>query len=144
MGAGASTPSLPQESNTASSLGPNHDRISQDLFPKKQIYGLRVLHEPPKALVDIVFIHGLTGNSYDTWLEMKSGIYWPTQLLSKDVPDARIMTFGYDADVMKFLGPVGQNNIRDHALNLLGDLAARRAKDESVGSSLSCNRVINS
>jgi hypothetical protein len=63
---------------------------------------------------------------------MESGVYWPTQLLSKDIPDARIMTFGYDADVMKFLGPVGQNNIRDHELNLLGDLAAQRDEDGSV------------
>jgi hypothetical protein len=117
--------------------GPSYHQISQeDLFPKKQIYGLRILHEPPEPLVDIIFVHGLTGNSYDTWLEMRSGIYWPVQLFSKDVPDARIMAFGYDADVTKFLGPVGQNNIRDHASNLLGDLAARRAEDDSVGDSL--------
>ncbi|KAI9760567.1 MAG: hypothetical protein M1840_002382 [Geoglossum simile] len=70
----------------------------QDIFPNRQVYGLRVLHQPAEPVVDIIFIHGLTGNSYDAWLEAKSGIYWPIQLLGRDVPDARIMSFGYDAD----------------------------------------------
>ncbi|KAK3901199.1 hypothetical protein C8A05DRAFT_35131 [Staphylotrichum tortipilum] len=36
------------------------------------------------------------------------------------------MAFGYDADVTKFVGPVSQNNVRDHAFDLIGDLAAIR------------------
>jgi hypothetical protein len=131
------------EEDMAGSLGavegPTSCQISQeDLFPGGQIYGLRVLHEPAEPLADIIFVHGLTGNSFGTWWEAKSGIYWPIQLFSKDVPNTRIMAFGYDADVTKFLGPVGQNNIRDHASNLLGDLAARRAEDNSVSSSFYC------
>jgi hypothetical protein len=117
--------------------GTSYHPISQeDLFPNNQIHGLRVLYQPPNPLVDIIFVHGLTGDSYNTWLQPTSGIYWPVQLLSKDISDARIMTFGYDADVTKFLGPVGQNNLRDHASNLLAELAARRAEDNSVSSSL--------
>jgi hypothetical protein len=116
--------------------GTRYHPISQeDLFPNNQIYGLRVLYQPPNPLVDIIFVHGLTGDSYNTWLQPTSGIYWPVQLLSKDISDARIMAFGYDADVTKFLGPVGQNNLRDHASNLLAELAARRAEDNSASSS---------
>jgi hypothetical protein len=115
----------------------NYNPVSQeDLFPNNQVHGLRVLYQPSNPLVDIIFVHGLTGDSYNTWLQPTSGIYWPVQLLSKDISDARIMTFGYDADVTKFLGPVGQNNLRDHASNLLAELAARRAEDNSVSSSL--------
>jgi len=106
--------------------------LRERLFPNGHIYGLRVLHEPAEPLVDIVFVHGLTGDSYDTWFEVKSGIYWPVHLLSQDVPDARILAFGYDADVTKFLGPVSQNNLRDHASALLGELAAMRSEDDSV------------
>lgn len=117
--------------------GTSYHPISQeDLFPNNQIHGLRVLYQPPNPLVDIIFVHGLTGDSYNTWLQSTSGIYWPVQLLSKDISDARIMTFGYDADVTKFLGPVGQNNLRDHASNLLAELAARRAEDNSASTSL--------
>jgi len=91
---------------------------------------LRVLHNPAEPLVDIIFVHGLTGDSYNTWLEAESGIYWPVHLLSKDVPDARIMTFGYDADVTKFLGPVSQNNLCNHASALLKELAAVQSEDD--------------
>jgi hypothetical protein len=109
------------------------DGLQQELFPGKQHYGLRVLHRPSGPVSgDVVFIHGLTGNSYDTWVS-RGGVYWPTQLLARDFPDARIMTFGYDADVTRLLGPVSQNNVRDHAANLIADLAAIRAQDGSVG-----------
>jgi hypothetical protein len=110
----------------------SQSNLRDELFPSGQTYGLRVLHEPPNPIVDIVFIHGLTGDSYDTWLERKSGIYWPKGLLCKDVPDARIMAFGYDADVTKILGPVSQNRLADHAGSLLADLANTRDKEESV------------
>lgn len=110
--------------------------LRERLFPNGETYGLWVLHEPSEPLVDIIFVHGLTGNSYNTWLEAGSEIYWPLHLLSKDVPDARILAFGYDADIAKFLGPVSQNKLRDHASALLGELAAVRSEDDSVSSSL--------
>lgn len=75
--------------------------------PHGETHGLRVLYQPPdvsKTLVDIVFVHGLTGDSYNTWLEKETQTYWPKDILSVDVPDARILAFGYDADVTKILG----------------------------------------
>ncbi|KAK4160240.1 hypothetical protein QBC43DRAFT_293131 [Cladorrhinum sp. PSN259] len=81
-----------------------------DLFPEDQVYGLRILHTPQNASTgDIIFLHGLTGNSYDTWTSRK-GVYWPTELLTNDFPNVRIMAFGYDADVTRLLGPVSKNN----------------------------------
>ncbi|KAH0538139.1 hypothetical protein FGG08_005247 [Glutinoglossum americanum] len=94
----------------------------------------QVLYQPANAsetLVDIIFVHGLTGDSYNTWLEAESGTYWPVHLLCQSVPDARTMAFGYDADVAKFLRPVSQSNLRDHASTLLGDLADKRIGAES-------------
>jgi hypothetical protein len=81
--------------------------------------------------VDIIFTHGLIGNPFTTWVA-STGTYWPTQLLPLDMPHARILSFGYDADVTRFLGPVGQNNVREHAATLISDLAAVRAQDHSV------------
>lgn len=80
----------------------------------------------------IVFVHGLTGNARNTWLHQKSGVYWPVDLLSRDVPDARLLAFGYDADVVNFWSPVSQNRVANHALNLLGGLARQREKSDSV------------
>lgn len=102
-----------------------------ELFPHNQVYGLRVLYTPPSPLIDIIFTHGLTGHPYSTWAA-GTDTFWPTQLLPRDIPNARILSFGYDADVMRFFGPVGQNSVREHAGSLISDLAAVRAEDDSV------------
>ncbi|KAL2044672.1 hypothetical protein N7G274_002446 [Stereocaulon virgatum] len=39
------------------------------------------------------------------------------------------MTWGYDADVMRFLGPVGQGNIQDHAKALNRDISQERFEE---------------
>ncbi|KAI9855850.1 MAG: hypothetical protein M1813_009369 [Trichoglossum hirsutum] len=96
-------------------------------------YGLDILYEPPdhsKAVVDIVFIHGLTGSSNKTWLD-KNGLYWPIELLSKDISDTRILAFGYNADMVNFWNPASQNRISNHALDLLGDLSRLRLGTDS-------------
>jgi protein SERAC1 len=49
----------------------------------------------------IVLVHGLTGSSHETWLD-KTGVHSPTTILSQDIDDARILAFGYDADVVRF------------------------------------------
>ena len=52
-----------------------------------QEYRVRVLHDNSKnACVNTVFVHGLTGNAYSTWLHKETGIHWPSQLLGQDVP----------------------------------------------------------
>ena len=110
-------------------------RSFYEMFPHGGTIGLRVLHTPTNTsnnLVDIIFVHGLTGTSYDTWLDEKSKTNWPVHLLHHSLPNAQIMAFGYNADVAKFIGPVGQNNLRDHALTLLGDLGRISREPESV------------
>ncbi|KAI1758095.1 hypothetical protein F4782DRAFT_536756 [Xylaria castorea] len=94
------------------------------VFASKQTRGLRVLKEPEEpGDIEIIFIHGLTGDSYRTWLH-PSGIYWPRDLLPDDIPGARILSFGYDADVAKIAGGVGQGSLRNHASTLVAEYAA--------------------
>ena len=71
----------------------------------------------------IVFVHGLTGHQLSTWTAVGATVPWPSLLLPKDIPEARISAFGYDADVTKLLGQAGQNTIRQHAKSLLAGLA---------------------
>ncbi|KAK5124654.1 hypothetical protein LTR85_001367 [Meristemomyces frigidus] len=85
-------------------------------------YGLVVVVNPADALVDIVFVHGITGNRRKTWTH-SNGTFWPEQLLPQDIPGARVLTFGYDADLVGTLRPVGQGRLRDHASALALDLA---------------------
>ena len=61
-----------------------------------------------------------------------SGTYWPATLLSCDVPNSRILSFGYDADVVNFWNPTSQNRIGNHASNMLGDLTRLREKSDTV------------
>lgn len=107
----------------------SHRELGRMLFPGGDKVGIRVLYAPEKPVIDLVFIHGLKGDSYSTWLDTRSGTYWPVHLLQYDVPNARIMTFGYNADPVKGPGSVGQNDLRDHAYTLLGDLARVRRAD---------------
>lgn len=75
-------------------------------------------------------MHGLTGNREDTW--KRDGILWPQDLLPKRLPEARIMTFGYDANVIAFLSAASQNRIASHGQNLLSSLADVRDESETV------------
>ena len=60
-------------------------------------------------------------------------VLWPQSLLSTDVPNARIMTFGYDADVTKLdSSQVTNGTMESHAADLCVALARRRADTDSV------------
>ncbi|KAH0533344.1 hypothetical protein TsFJ059_001927 [Trichoderma semiorbis] len=70
--------------------------------------GLSVVYEAENSppIVDIVFVHGLQGhprkrkekkqNSPENDDQFKP-IFWPADLLPKECPNARILTFGYDS-----------------------------------------------
>jgi hypothetical protein len=93
------------------------------------------------TLCSIVFVHGLTGNREETWTEKSAAQPWPGLLLPKDIPEARISTFGYDADVAKFLGTASQNRIRDHGRNLLADIADLRENSDTVGTATDISKL---
>ena len=80
----------------------------------------------------LVFVHGLGGHWYNTW--SKNGVFWPRDLLSRDVQNVRIIVFGYDSDVVRFFGQVSRNQIRDHARTLVADLRRCRKKEDEVRS----------
>ena len=80
----------------------------------------------------LVFVHGLGGHWHSTW--SKNGVFWPRDLLSKDVQNARIIVCGYDSDVVKLFGGVSQNQILDHSRTLIADLRRCRKKGDEVHS----------
>lgn len=106
---------------------PIHDDTNDvDSIAEDDSYGIKVLHNPASAYVDIVFVHGLTGNAHRTWFHKESRVLWPRDLLSLDLPNSRIMKFGYDADVFSFVGYAAQDNMSGYANGLLGGLAGQR------------------
>lgn len=102
-----------------------------DGLSKTDSYGVKVLFDPPSPAIDVVFIHGLTGSAYSTWLHRDSGTHWPRDLLKSDLSHARIMTFGYDADIARFWGQAAQDGISGYANDLLGKLARKRVSSVS-------------
>lgn len=90
-------------------------------------YGVKVLYDGGiEASLDIVFLHGLTGNAYNTWLHKGTGVHWPSQLLHQDLPDVRILSFGYDADIVNLWGPASTSRLSNHSENMVGDLVRKR------------------
>lgn len=88
--------------------------------------GLTVLAERPEATIDIAIIHGLNGNPKKTWTH-RTGFYWPWEL-SKSIPNARVMLFGYDTAISS----EGRKNfvrIRGLAESLLQGLRTQRVTD---------------
>ncbi|KFY40830.1 hypothetical protein V495_05241 [Pseudogymnoascus sp. VKM F-4514 (FW-929)] len=107
---------------------------AQKAIKKGANLGLQELYAPPSGLtpaVDIVFLHGLTGNAYNTWYHDASQIHWPNKLLKEDIPDARILTFGYDADVTNWYKAASVNRIGNHAESLLGSVTRFRERTQS-------------
>lgn len=62
--------------------------------------------------------------------------FWPQSLLPRVIPDAKISTWGYDANIDGFLSSASQNTIHQHAQNLLSDLADLSGTDVEVSSML--------
>jgi hypothetical protein len=59
-----------------------------------------------------------------------SAVYWPRDLLPKAIPDARILTYGYDTNIKPRLGsPQSQTTVYDIAWNFLIALEASRRDD---------------
>lgn len=83
------------------------------------------------TLISIVFVHGITGHREHTWAAPGSRP-WPEKLLPEKLPQARILSFGYDAGVIGWRSRLSGNRIGDHAKNLLAALAAHREADDTV------------
>lgn len=86
-----------------------------------------------------MFVHGLIGNRENTWTRnagKKNACFWPQDLLpdaDSGIANARIATWGYDADVVnkRPFRVVSNNTIEQHAVNLCTDLANVRGEKKT-------------
>lgn len=67
-----------------------------------------------------------TTGEANTPSKSQSHIFWPGDLLPVALPDARIFTWGYDANVTSVFSFASQSTVSQHAKQLLADLAAVR------------------
>lgn len=84
--------------------------------------------------LSIVFVHSLTGNRELMWIAKGAAACWLELFLINDLPEARIITYGYDADVVNFWSMASQNTIGGQVQKLLSSLANLRDSTNTVGS----------
>ncbi|KAK1509212.1 ankyrin repeat protein [Colletotrichum costaricense] len=107
-------------------------RIAQAAARKQDCYGLKILVPQPSdrtGCVDIVAIHGLNGHREETWMHADTRLQWlsDSSCLPKDMPTARILTFGYNS---KTYFSRSESEIPDFASELLWALKAQRTSEE--------------
>ena len=89
-------------------------------------FGLFELVIPPKEshTLDVVFVHGLGGSWNDTWIT-STGVLWPKEWLAFDVPNARILSYGYPNDKAFWDEHAGRMSLADRADNFFLQLKWR-------------------
>lgn len=96
---------------------------------KASAHGLKVVAEGEQPVVDIVAVHGLNGHRDETWTAA-NGTHWLRDLLPKDIPNARIFCWGYDANTHG--KRVSHQFLHDHAEQLVSDLCLRRKRTNTT------------
>ncbi|WP_292717254.1 ABC-three component system protein [Mesorhizobium sp.] len=84
----------------------------------------------PKAIFDVVFVHGLTGDYRETWTH-KNGTFWP-RWLADDFSSLNVYSAGYDSSIfLNFLKGDGAS-LADRATMLLDRLLSRKAPNRPI------------
>ena len=115
-------------------------RVDHDDF----VLGLRKLDRmesyPPQrcvgaAAIDIIFVHGLGGSAIKAWAHAKSQQFWPEWIMEiPELSEARLYTFGYDANWMNIFGPQNALGVQGFAAQLLDNLSLHYQSNGEVAS----------
>ncbi|KAH2446205.1 hypothetical protein KXV83_000975 [Aspergillus fumigatus] len=96
----------------------------------RRMLGIQQLYCPSDgtAEVDIVAVHGLNGHAVETWTARPENLCWLSHpdFLPKYVSMARVLSWGYNANVSSITGPTRANGILGHAQTLVSNLEADR------------------
>ncbi|KAL8785638.1 MAG: hypothetical protein Q9195_008558 [Heterodermia aff. obscurata] len=113
---------------------PPHDTWTEELLHRaKSLLRLERHNVPSNSLKTVGGDddHGISSTDAGNTTVGNSSVFWPQDLLRVAIPDVRIYTWGYDADI-KGLSTSSQNTIHQHARNLLSDLVDLRAESKDL------------
>jgi hypothetical protein len=100
----------------------------------QQVFGVQELYRPTRepAEIDIVAVHGLNGDAVKTWTS--GNICWLNHpdLLPKYLKRARVLTWGYNANISSLTGKTtSSERILQHAQTLIAQLHADRDLEDA-------------
>jgi hypothetical protein len=119
-------PTLPNPPRSHPKTEYSRPSLESSLLVSSFSYGVEVLYDCSEAMIDICFVHSLTGNRDSTWITDGQSTSWPKTLLPPKLSKARILTYSYDAYIVQ-KSVASSNQLIDHATNLLNDLTTDRA-----------------
>ncbi|KAL2689427.1 hypothetical protein Neosp_003481 [[Neocosmospora] mangrovei] len=92
-------------------------------------YGITEFSEgfPDNCKADIVFVHGLTGNSDTTWRHENANLPWPEELLARDMRNCKILKYDYNISNINGL----ERDLARLAADLLNELVNWRRDNKS-------------
>ena len=89
---------------------------------------LLLLNGTSQPEIDIIAIHGLNGNQLDTWTYLTStggskgsvpSVCWLRDYLPKDIPGARVHSFGYNANIFHSKSKATLRDLAGQLLNAI-------------------------
>ncbi|OTA52497.1 ribonuclease-like protein p/mrp subunit [Hypoxylon sp. EC38] len=96
---------------------------------------ITVVFEGEDAVVDIVAVHGLNGDAFETFTASHTGRFWlgDSDMLQQDLRGrCRILTFSYSASVASVFGQASSDTILNHATTLVAELVANREVNRAL------------
>ncbi|KAM0457154.1 hypothetical protein ACHAPV_006793 [Trichoderma viride] len=104
-------------------IGVKASRLTVDL----DFFGLTPLTNPLQDItVDIIAVTGLAGHAFGSWKSKNKPDMWLRDFLPETVPNARILTYGYDT---KLPGSQSEASIPDLSRRLLESIKTIRSGD---------------
>ncbi|OAL46213.1 hypothetical protein IQ07DRAFT_603591 [Pyrenochaeta sp. DS3sAY3a] len=115
---------------TSTTIAPSEGRNQTAEPADEGAYGVKLLVEGESPTIDIVAIHGLDGHREKTWTA-DNDVLWLETLLPTEIPNARVLTYGYDSRTHSSEHLTHQT-LYGHSMSLVSALSLyrRRTKTE--------------
>ncbi|KAF3081300.1 hypothetical protein TWF102_010237 [Orbilia oligospora] len=106
--------------------------LPQSADPGGYQYGVNVLSPGVDPVVDIILVHGLGGDPFKTWTysgsKKEPSVLWPRDLLPFEIPEVRVLSYGYDTKVTSWFEGATSNMIHHHSETMISRLHNFRSR----------------